>query len=312
MVVLVTGATGLLGPYVVKSLIAHHQKVRCLIHTPGKERLFNDRSIEIRYGDILDKDSLIEASYGVDTVVHLANYNPSGHHQQKFGSIPDYNLEGTANLVEVFKNQQSFNHFILVSTLRSSRDPKSGLMYHKWHNEEQVINSGIPYTVLRSSILFGEFDFFVNSIAATIRLSPIIPVWGSGHNRLQPIAAEDLAKCISLTLNRTDLKGRRLDLGGPQHISYNKVVELVCEYMGKNRLLLHLPAWIIKPILSALKFLSNGPTNSLEKLNLRTDRNVTEPHSVRRYFGFTPKPLKGNIDYVDSINVRKAFLFWGT
>ena len=106
MVVLVTGATGLLGPYVVKSLIAHHQKVRCLIHTPGKERLFNDRSIEIRYGDVVDKDSLIDASYGVDAVVHLANYNPSGHHQQKFGSIPDYTLVGTANLIEVFKNQQ--------------------------------------------------------------------------------------------------------------------------------------------------------------------------------------------------------------
>ena len=81
-----------------------------MIHTPGKERLFNDRSIEIRYGDILDKDSLMEASYGVDSVVHLANYNPFGHHQQQSDSIPDYNLVGTANLIEVFKNQQSFNH----------------------------------------------------------------------------------------------------------------------------------------------------------------------------------------------------------
>ena len=312
MVVLVTGATGLLGPYVVKSLIAYHQKVRCLIHTPGKERLFNDRSIEIRYGDILDKDSLMEASYGVDTVVHLANHNSFSKGQPQFDGIADHNLLGTANLIDIIKNQLNFNHFFLVSTLRSSRAPKSGLMYHKWRNEDQVINSGLPYTILRSSILFGEFDYFINSIAATVRLSPIIPVWGSGHNRLQPIAAEDLARCLSLTLNRSDLKKRRLDIGGPEHISYNQVVELVSECMGKNRLLLHLPTWIIKPLLLTISFISNRPTKSLEKLNLRTDRNVAEQHSVRRYFGFTPKHLKGNIDYVNAANVKKAFLFWGT
>ena len=146
MVVLVTGATGFLGPYVVERLISYRQTVRCLIHTPGTERTFEDSSIEIRYGDILDKDALAEASYGVNRVIHLANHNSFYKAPQEFYNSPDVNLLGTSNLLDICRSKPAFDNFILVSTLRSSRDPKSGPMYNKWCNEEQVRNSGIPYT----------------------------------------------------------------------------------------------------------------------------------------------------------------------
>ena len=304
MVVLVTGVTGFLGPYVVEWLISFRQTVRCLIHTPGTERTFKDSSIEIRYGDILDIDALVEASYGVDKVIHLADYHSYQLSKQTSEYTQDQNNLGTSNLLEIFQNQPSFNHFILVSNLRSSRDPKSGLSYKKWCNEEIVRNSGIPYTILRSSILFGESDSFINSIASAIRLSPIVPVWGSGHNRIQPLSAEDLATCIVLTLGRGDLKNQTLDIGGPQQLSYNEIIALVSDFMGKNRISLHFPTWAIKPMLLALDLFPMSYNKNIEKLNLMADRNVTDQHSVNRYFGFTPKPLNGNIDYVD-ISKRK-------
>ena len=165
-------------------------------------------------------------------------------------------------------------------------------------------NSGIPFTILRSSILFGEADSFINSIASAIRLSPIIPIWGSGHNRIQPLAAEDLATCISLTLSRGDLNNRTLDIGGPQQLSYNETIALVSDFMGKNRISLHFPTWAIKPMLLALDLFPMSYNKNMEKLNLIAERNVTDRHSVNRYFGFTPKPLNGNIDYVN-ISKRK-------
>lgn len=305
MVVLITGATGLLGPYVVRSLVPR-QTVRCLIHTPGTERFFNDSSIEIRYGDILDKDALAEASYGVNRVIHLANHNSFYKAPQEFYNSPDVNLLGTSNLLDICRSKPAFDHFILVSTLRSSRDPKSGPMYNKWCNEEQVRNSGIPYTILRSSILFGQSDSFINPIASAIRSSPIIPILGSGHNRIQPLAAEDLARCISLTLDRGDLKKQTLDLGGPDHISYNAIVDLVSEQLGKNQVSVHLPAWILKPILSVLDSITSSYPRHLYKFNSKAERNVTDPKSVHRYFGFTPRPLNGNIDYVNLTGNKRS------
>ena len=304
MVVLITGATGSLGPYVVERLISYRQTIRCLIHTPGTERIFKDSSIEIRYGDMLDIDALIEASYGVDKVVHLADYQSHRFSRQTSNYASDPNIVGTSNLLEICRKQPNFNHFILVSTLRSSRDPESGLPYTKWCNEELVRNSGLPYTILRSSILFGESDSFINSIASAIRMSPIVPVWGSGHNRIQPLASEDLAKCISLTLYRGDLKNRTLDVGGPQQLSYNETIELVSDFMGKTRISLHFPTWAIKLILFAFNLFSMGYNKDIERFNLISERNVTDRHSVNRYFGFTPKPLNGNIDYVDISKVN--------
>ena len=56
---------------------------------------------------------------------------------------------------------------------------------------------------------------------------PITPIIGSGRNRLQPISADDLARCVSLAVEREDLKGRTLELGGPQQLSYDEIVSVV-------------------------------------------------------------------------------------
>ena len=309
MVVLVTGATGFLGPYVVEKLMSYHQAVRCLIHTPGTERIFKDSSIEIRYGDMLDIDALTEAAYGVDKVIHLADYHSYQLNKQTSNYTSDPNIVGTSNLLEICQYQPNFNHFVLVSTLRSSRNPNSGLTYEKWCNEERVRNSGVPYTILRSSILFGESDSFTNSIASTIRASAIVPVYGSGHNRIQPLAAEDLAECIYMTLNRGDLKNKTLDIGGSQQLSYNETITLISNVMGKNRISLHIPKWAIKPILFALDLFPMGYNKKMERFNLAAERAVTDKNSVNRHFGFTPKPLTGNIGYVNVAKVKNGLPF---
>ena len=71
MLILVTGSTGFLGRRVVQRLLEHHHRVRCLVHTPGGERVFEDRSLDIYYGSVTDLEALSEAFQGVDAVIHL-------------------------------------------------------------------------------------------------------------------------------------------------------------------------------------------------------------------------------------------------
>ena len=73
MVVLVTGATGFIGRSVVGELLKHNYDVRCLVHTPGSERVFSDRSVEIYYGDIRDQNSIVSACQGVEFVINLVS-----------------------------------------------------------------------------------------------------------------------------------------------------------------------------------------------------------------------------------------------
>ena len=300
MVVLVTGATGFLGRQVVRELLARHHQVRCLVHTPGRERIFSDRSLQIHYGSVTDLDALGAACQGVEAVIHLAAIIQ----QTPNATFEEINRQGTANLVGVCRELGGVKHFILVSAIGAASHPSFRYTHSKWQSEQEVINGGLPYTTLRPSIIFGEGDAFLNSLAALVRVCPLVPVIGGGRNRFQPIAAADVARCIALTLERDDLKGRTIEIGGPDQPSYNEIISIVARTMGKRRSRIHLPVWMMRPNVALMEKLLPRPPITGEQLRMVTNRNVTELESVAQTFGFTPRPLEGNIDFINSVRWR--------
>ena len=300
MVVLVTGATGFLGRQVVRELLSRHHQVRCLVHTPGRERIFSDRSLQIHYGSVTDLDALGAACQGVEAVIHLAAIIQ----QKPDATFEGINRQGTANIVAVCRELGGVKHFMLVSAIGATRNPSFRFTHSKWQSEQEVINGGLPYTILRPSIIFGEGDAFLNSLAALIRVCPLVPVPGRGRNRFQPIAAADVARCLALTLDRDDLKGKTVEIGGPDQPSYNEILGIVARTMGQRRGRIHLPVWLMRPHVALMEKLLPRPPVTVEQLRLATNRNVTEPESVQQTFGFTPRPLEGNIDFVNSVRFR--------
>ena len=95
MVVLVTGATGFLGRQVVHELLERRHQVRCLIHTPGRERIFDHRAVEVQYGNVREPESLSQAFYDVDAVVHLVGII----RPRRRNGFEDVHVEGTANVL---------------------------------------------------------------------------------------------------------------------------------------------------------------------------------------------------------------------
>ena len=300
MVVLVTGATGFLGRQVVRELLARHQQVRCLVHTPGRERVFSDPSLQIHYGSVTDLDALGAACQGVEAVIHLAAIIQ----QKANATFEEINRRGTANLVAVCRELGGLKHFILVSAIGATSNPSFRFTHSKWQSEQEVINGGLPYTILRPSIIFGEGDAFLNSLAALVRVFPLVPVPGRGRNRFQPIAAADVARCLALTLDRDFLKGKTVEIGGPDQPSYNEILGIVARTMGQPRGRIHLPVWLMRPNVALMEKLLPRPPVTVEQLQLATNRNVTELESVQQTFGFTPRPLEGNIEFVNSVKFR--------
>lgn len=299
MLVLVTGATGFLGRRVVPVLKEHRHQVRCLVHTPGRERIFAPRSVDIYYGSVLDPDALSGACYDVEAVVHLVGVI----RQQRRMTYDQINHQGLANVIAAAKEHR-VKHFLLVSAIGASNDRSFPYLYSKWQGEQVLANSGLPYTIIQSSIMFGAGDEFLNTIAGMTRVLPIVPVVGSGRNRLQPLAVEDMARCIALALDREDLKGKIIELGGPQQISYNEIVAIVARTLGKRRLRLHLPVWMMYIMALAMESVMHRPPVTSGQLRMLPIRNVGEPGAVEDTFGFTPRMVEGNIDYVKSVGLR--------
>ena len=118
MLVLVTGATGFLGRRVVRQLQEHGHHVRCLIHTPGRERLFPERSVDVHYGSVMDLHALSELLHDVGTVIHLV----ATIRQLKGATYDQINRQGVANIVGAARDN-GVKHFIQVSATGATGDP---------------------------------------------------------------------------------------------------------------------------------------------------------------------------------------------
>jgi NADH dehydrogenase len=234
-------------------------------------------------------------------VIHLVAVIRGGPRQ--FDAI---NRQGTENIVAAAKEAGSVKRFIHVSALGAANTPRLQYLHSKWQGEQAVISSGLPYVILRPSLIFGPGDEFTTSVAALVRTMPVIPVIGSGNNRLQPIHVDDVARCIALSVSGNIRGNRTVEIGGPEQLSYNEIVSVVGRTLGRKVRKVNVPLWKMRlPVTIMEKVTPRAPINRA-MLQLVTLRNVAEPDSVERVFGFRPKPLYGNIDHVRSLTAGQA------
>ena len=285
-----------MGQAVVRELQEHHHRVRCLVHTPGNERIFPDRSVEVHYGSVSDLEALAGAFYDVEAVIHLVGIIRKSRNR----TYDLINRQGVANVVTAAK-EVGVKHFIQVSALGATNDAGYPYLYSKWRGDQEVVNSGLSYTIVRPSIMFGPGDEFLNTLAGLVRTTPVVPVAGSGRNRFQPIAVADMARCLALTVDREDLKGKKVEIGGPDQLSYNEVISLIARTLGKRRLRLHVPVWMMYIATAILQKVVSRPPVTTDQLKMIAIRNVAEPGIVQETFGFTPRPLEGNIEFIRSV-----------
>ena len=301
MLVLVTGATGFLGRRVVSELLAHHHQVRCLVHSPGRERILDRWDVDVHYGNIFDVGSITQAMYDVHAVVHLV-----GIIRPRRGATFDrVHRQGTANVVEAARDGGA-RELIYISALGATANPTYPYLYSKQQAELRVTGSGLGYTILRPSVIFGPGDEFLTALAGLVRIGPVVPVIGSGNNRMQPVSVEDVARCVAASVGNSLVKGKILNLGGPSRLSYNDLLGEVALAMGRDIRRFHIPTPLAWPAVAVMQTLAPRVPITTGQLRMLGIRNVADGNDVEEAFGFTPKPLRGNIDYVNEVNFGDA------
>jgi NADH dehydrogenase len=128
--------------------------------------------------------------------------------------------------------QNGINRYLQMSALGSRKGAVSGYHRSKYAAEELVVASGLDYTIFRPSLIFGPKDAFVNMLAGFIRSSPIVPVIGDGKYRMQPISADDVARCYAIALKKPETIGKGYNICGPDRLTYLEIVDAVAKVLA--------------------------------------------------------------------------------
>jgi uncharacterized protein YbjT (DUF2867 family) len=228
---LLTGATGLVGSALLRRLVAEGADVRCLVRDP--RRLGTQRvRVQIALGDLADPPSFRNALRGVDTVVHLA----ASIRDQPHGSIEELNGIATWRMVQAAERAGA-QRFLFFSALGASTENRTRLLRAKALAEQAVREASLQSTVFAPSIVYAPGDPWL-MLLARLALLPVMPVSGRGRAVYQPIWAEDVADCVIAALRGAD---RRYELAGPETLSHNEIVRAVLDALRRSRPLIHLP-----------------------------------------------------------------------
>jgi uncharacterized protein YbjT (DUF2867 family) len=248
-VLLLTGATGLVGRALLRRLTAAGEPVRCLVRDPrrlGSERV----RVQIALGDLGDPPSFRNAMRGVRTVVHLA----ASVRDQRAGSIEELNGIATWRMVQAAE-RAGVEHFVFTSALGATSHNRTRFLRAKALAEGAVLGSDVRHTVLAPSIVYAPGDMLSTLLERMAIVLPVMPLSGRGRAQYQPIWAEDVADCIVAALGLPAGAPRRYELAGPQTLTYEQVVELVLRAAGRPRPIVKLPIPIVSRVLRVAEML---------------------------------------------------------
>ena len=155
-----------------------------------------------------------------DVIIHLIGI---GRESQK-STFEEINVELTKNVIKTCK-KSGIKKIIYISGLGVSKNNTSNYFISKYKAEQEIINSGLDYTIFRASYIIGKTDHLTKSLSTQMKKGIII-IPGSGRYRLQPIFVEDVAKIILEVILMKKFSNKILDLVGPRKITFEDFVKL--------------------------------------------------------------------------------------
>ena len=241
--ILVTGATGYIGGRLVPRLIDAGYRVRCLVRDPSRlqGRPWLDK-VEITTGDALNEESLMTAMQGVYVAYYLI-------HGMQGGKV---NAERDMKAARNFAAAAESAHVEQIIYLGELVDPTGNLSpYLRSRHETGYLlrQGGVPVTELRAGIVIGSGSLLFEMIRYVTEHQPIMlcPRWW--YTEAQPIAIRNVLDYLMAVLDSPGSRGKLIEIGGVDRLSYAQMCKGYAELRGFKRLLI--PAPVYAPRLSA-------------------------------------------------------------
>ncbi len=285
MNVFVTGGNGFVGVEILKQLKEAGHQARALVrpNSPHGTEAVPD-GVEVVQGDVLDED-LEKHLDGMEAVIHLVGIIRS--YPSKGILFQKAHVDAALNVIRAMKSK-GVKRLVHMSALGANPGWVTEYFRTKWEAANAVADSGLSWTIIKPSIVYGPMDEFVNMLAGQVRTYPMVPVIGDGKYMLQPIHVRDVAKGFVKALAMDQTVGQTFEAGGPEEITYNQVLDEIARAMGEEKAKkVHLPLPLMQAGIRIMESFEFFPV-TMDQLKMLLMNNVCDPEPFFKTFDIQP------------------------
>lgn len=315
--IVVDGATGYLGTHLAHKLITSGFPVRCLVH-PGAKR------------EDLEKLRKIGAEVYIGSLDANDEQSPAVH-RAFAGAVAAVHLIGSVapkkgeDLVAMHAGQTEWfirhvtrggvMRVVMVTTVGAAEDAETLYQRSKWQGEQVIKESGIPYTILRPTLIVGRQlgyrdSKLIKRYREMISKKPVVPVIAGGHNRVQPIYIGDLVqaiiRCIFPSKWQRNADGRELEVGGPDVVEMRQLLQMLMDVMEMRKPIIALPVPIASMVALYCENYQKVPTVSKDQVKLSLSDNVCTDNALASVLGIEPTPLEQALESYADLTARQV------
>ena len=306
MQIVLLGASGFLGRYVLKTLTG--QGHRCTVLTrdsTGRSTLRLHPGVKLVQADMYDREVLATLFAGAGAVISMAGIlNESGRGGKGFHKVHVELVEG---VIEACRTA-GVKRLLHVSALNAGRG-SSHYLKSKGEAEKRLLDaSHLDVTIFQPSVIFGRGDEFFNRFAGMLRLMPVMPL-ACPNARLQPVFAGDVASVMAAALEDPMTYGKRYELAGPLSYTLKELVQWTARSIGARRWVIGLPRPLSAAMAAVMDLVPGKPLSWDNYQSLQTDN--TSDRNDFAYFGVYPRAIDLVVpDYLTgSIHQRRLWAF---
>src|SRR5215472_4082440 len=286
--ILITGATGYIGQYLVTRLISQGVQPRCLVRDRNKAlSMFPADKIELVRGATTAPATLTAAVEGIDTIVHAA-FMTADKKESPENRYEETNVRGTANIIDAAK-RAGVRRIIEISGLGTKPDKPGSYMQGRYLAEQMLIESGLDWTIIRPSVLFGKDAPFIKGLTDLMRTSPVLPLIGGGKTLFQPILVDDVVSVIIKVLDEPERTNKKIyTIGGPEYYTFSQIFDELLQATHQHKPKVYAPTPFVGMGATIMEAVFPKPPLTKAAMALFSFDNTTDLDSVEREFGFAP------------------------
>ena len=128
-----------------------------------------------------------------------------------------------------------------------------------------------------------------------IRLTPVVPVIGSGRYRLQPVFVDDLMAVMAGCLTTKDAWGEIIDVGGPQKLEYLEILSIIGSALNKKRMNFFVPTVVAKATAAVLERMMKPAPLTVDQLTMMEMGSTGDIEKMKKLFNLQPANLKDGL-----------------